>query len=936
MGRILNMGYGIFFLYLSVFWLLLLPVSGYAQPVAWGGGWRTLSSEHFEIHFQEGLQEMALRCLSIAEGVREELLLWFRSAPQGPVHMVLSDETDFANGWATPLPFAQIRLFVPNPEDAGSLEHYDEWMHILIRHEYAHILHMELGQGVVSMGRRILGRFPLLFPHALTPTFLLEGVAVYLETDSKAGYGRLQGSHYAAMMRLEVEEGHWKDMQEVVTDLRKWPLGKAYLYGAFFVEYLVSEYGEEAVVAFLHRQSGELIPFFTLQAQARRVFGKSFSGLWQDFRKAMEIRFGEEAVSAEARDHRILPSGNLFLQVAAAREDDFFLVKDNGQDRRELLHYGGDGVKAWMRVRPLRDLSVAEDGRLAASRLVSRPDGRMFHDIFLHTPSEGWKRLTHGMRFHRVRWLAGGRQLLAVRQVSGRSELHLVDLEGKNRLLWRGESGCVLGALDPDPEGLQVVASVKRAGQGWNLEILDLRTLTWQPLTQTLAMENEPSFLPDGRILFSADYDGRYEIHVLDPRTGATEQWTQTPGGAFRPRWAGRQGLMFQTYTAQGYRLIQIQHPKVLKTFSRDFRMGLRDYPLVFQEPVKGREEKAYTPWSSLRPRYWFPVWLFDDDTSQLGFLTSGSDALGRHAYTLQATWDVKNDLANGRFTYVCDNRWSLMLERSHGFSRFSWNGESLDLRQQKDRATLQRNHALYFLENRVAVHAGMVHERDTWIRAWPGMRLRDVNTNLVGLGITFQDEEFYLETPGVGWGMYADLVVESHDLLPGDYKGPVVQGQIRKTWDLPGRSTLEARLAGGYADKEGRPFHMGGVRIWEEGRLFGRDEATLRGYPRSVQWGNVYAAQRLTFYPWLYRMERNLSLMPLGLGDISAGVFVDSGSAWEEGESMRQLTGAGLELRMELVLGYRIVAPLILGYARGLDSDLGENQFYTLLGFSF
>jgi hypothetical protein len=50
----------------------------------------------------------------------------------------------------------------------------------------------------------------------------------------------------------------------------------------------------------------------------------------------------------------------------------------------------------------------------------------------------------------------------------------------------------------------------------------------------------------------------------------------------------------------------------------------------------------------------------------------------------------------------------------------------------------------------------------------------------------------------------------------------------------------------------------------------------------------------------------------------------------------MRQLTGAGLELRMELVLGYRIVAPLILGYARGLDSDLGENQFYTLLGFSF
>ncbi|TYT76214.1 PD40 domain-containing protein [Desulfobotulus mexicanus] len=907
-----------------------------ALSVAWGGDWKTLKSEHFEIHFEDGFQEMARRCLAIAEGVHLELLPFFGSGPVKRTHIVLSDDTDFSNGWATVLPYGRIRLFVAAPSDPGSLESYDEWLHLLIRHEYVHILHMEMGRGAVNAGRKIFGRFPLLFPHVLTPVFLLEGMAVYFESDAVAGYGRLQGSHYAAQMALEVRNGNWKDLQEVVVPLRNWPINKAYLYGAFFIDYLISVYGKDAVAEFLYRQSGELIPFFTLNFQAKRVFGKIFPALWEDFRLAMEERFADGHSEGEGMEERMLPSGNFFHQVTAVAGDDFFLVEDSGKDRRRLFRYTEKGREPIMALRPLSDMDVAEDGRLAVSRILRSVDGRVFHDIFIHMPEVGWKRLTRNQRFSRVRWMPSGESLLVSRQQAGLSELYFLDMEGSMRLLWRGSEGDVLGAFDVDAAGERLVAGLKRAGQGWNLEIMDLATGGWSGLTSTPFMENQPSFMPDGRILFSADYDGVYNVYVMDTETGMLEQWTRSSGGAFSPGFAGNKGLYYQAYTADGFRLMRVDHPAALKAFPKEDVAGEKISPFLFDAIENLGSERKYSPLQSLRPRYWFPVWLSSGESSQLGFETHGSDALDRHSYGLMAAYDMKNDLVNGSLTYACDNRWLLLLDRSHRFGEVRVGEVFWDYTIREDRVTLQRNHLLNFFEDRLALHGGLVHERDTLVDAPSVFSRVSMESNLAGMALTFRDEEHYIHVPGIGWGFYGELIAESNEILDSDYKGAVVQGAIRKIWNLPGPRTLGVRLAGGYADQEAKPFRIGGTRTGEEMRLFGRNEAVLRGYPRSVQTGNIYAAQRLSLTSMLFRVERNWSLMPFGLGDISGSIHVDSGSAWDEGRAMRQLTGAGLELHVELVLGYHFTAPLVLGYARGLDKDLGEDQFYTALGFSF
>ena len=106
--------------------------SVHAEPVAWDGpgaaGWLTRSSEHFIVHYPKGedYDALASRSLGIAEQVYSELLPFFSSAPELKTHLVVSDDHDIANGWATFFPYPQIRLYLTPPYELSGLQNFDD------------------------------------------------------------------------------------------------------------------------------------------------------------------------------------------------------------------------------------------------------------------------------------------------------------------------------------------------------------------------------------------------------------------------------------------------------------------------------------------------------------------------------------------------------------------------------------------------------------------------------------------------------------------------------------------------------------------------------------------------------------------------------------------------------------------------------------------
>lgn len=923
--------------------LVLFSAEVWALPVAWDetdDRWLSRHSEHFDIHYRQGYEDMAQHALDIAEQVHTELVPFFGQAPETPTQLVLTDEVDYSNGWATPVPFAQIRLFASPPEDVAGLEHMDEWLHGLIRHEYVHTLHMELQRGATEGLRSIFGRIAWFFPHVFIPSTFSEGLAVYLETDHDKGYGRLDSSYYAMQMRMEVLAGS-DTLDKAVIPLRDWPTGKAYLYGAYFIGYLAETYGDDTVALYLTRYSGEPIPYFFQNSKARRVFGKDFEQLWADYQQWLNRHFADDIkqLSVNTQEGEALPFSAGYQRVTATSADALWLVSNNSEDISELtrldLSSTDAEAKSMEMIRGATDMDIRDDGMVAISRILPYASGRAINDVFIWSDDHGLQRLTEQMRLRKVRWSADGQSLFASRKDKGNSEIWQLTLDGQATLLWQSQPQQVLGDFDVCADGLTLVASMKMPGQGWNLARYDLHENDWQLLTDTRATENSPECQADGSILYSADYDGVYNLYSLTPDSGDVQQWTRMLSGAFAPHSFG-QGLIFQAYTAEGFQLSVLRKPQArqmeaLAHFNIADKQARYDYPVVVVNPVTTTETE-YSPWSTLRPHYWLPLWETSNHSSKIGMNTGGSDALGRHTYDLTLSWDTRQEWADFTATYLYDNRWQAFWSRSHEIHDLNLTTPDDWYVVQEDTVSLQRRYLMTAFEDRLQWHLGLTAEHNSIARRQSWMpSIQGLEETLAGTAFSYDSRMSLRNVHGVAWGTYADLVYESNDVLNSDYEGGILQGQWHRAFDLPGRHTVSLGVMGGVADEGAEAFTLGGLDS-EETMLFGRDQFGLPGYESATQFGHKYYIGEVSYTAWLDRVEENYGLIPLGFGDISARLWYREGSAWFRNQHNDSLAAVGAELNIDVVLGYRLVLPLSLGYAKGQHDTLGDKQVYVRL----
>src|SRR5215210_3593844 len=74
--------------------------------------WRTITTDHFYIHFHQGEEELAQRAAGYAERAHERLVPLLGWSPRGRTNLILTDHVDVANGSAIPFPDKRIEVFV--------------------------------------------------------------------------------------------------------------------------------------------------------------------------------------------------------------------------------------------------------------------------------------------------------------------------------------------------------------------------------------------------------------------------------------------------------------------------------------------------------------------------------------------------------------------------------------------------------------------------------------------------------------------------------------------------------------------------------------------------------------------------------------------------------------------------------------------------------
>ena len=106
---------------------------------------RTLPTEHFVIYFHQGEERLAQRLAAIAEETWRALERPLGVTPPRLTHVVLADQTELANGYATPLPYDTIVIYTVC---AVRIEFdFDDWLRLVFTHEFTHIVHLDRSEG---------------------------------------------------------------------------------------------------------------------------------------------------------------------------------------------------------------------------------------------------------------------------------------------------------------------------------------------------------------------------------------------------------------------------------------------------------------------------------------------------------------------------------------------------------------------------------------------------------------------------------------------------------------------------------------------------------------------------------------------------------------------------------------------------------------------
>ena len=119
--------------------------------------WRTIKTRHFYVHFNPNTEPLARRLAADAERAYEQLSHEMHP-PRGMIDLVLSDDVDFSNGFATPYPTPRIVVYAAPPVSESALRYTNDWAQSVVTHELTHIFHLDRTRGIWSLGQHVFGR----------------------------------------------------------------------------------------------------------------------------------------------------------------------------------------------------------------------------------------------------------------------------------------------------------------------------------------------------------------------------------------------------------------------------------------------------------------------------------------------------------------------------------------------------------------------------------------------------------------------------------------------------------------------------------------------------------------------------------------------------------------------------------------------------------
>ncbi|HEX8696259.1 MAG TPA: hypothetical protein VF746_27825 [Longimicrobium sp.] len=976
---------------------VLAPLTAARAQVPPDERWRVLDTEHFRVHFTPGLDSLAGRAAVRAEAAYAELREALIRPPGGRIDLVVTDNADFANGFANTFPRNRVVVFAHPPVDDPGLAFFDDWLDLVITHELAHVFHLDYARGVPRAIRSVFGRIPLSFPSPTVPRWTTEGLATWLESRLTRA-GRVRGTMQEMALRTAVLEGRFFEIDRASGDPASWPGGNAaYFYGAMFLDWLAEREGGEAAGEFVRTYGGRVVPFLVDRA-ARKAYGVSFSRAWDEWERELQGRYRALADSLRARgltEPEVLTTAGYYARFPRWSPDGRRIAFSayTGRDEPSTRVIEADGRVRVLAPRTLLAASAweASGGSLVTSMVDLVDPYRQYADLYRIAGDGDVDRLTRGARLTEVDVARDGR-IAAVRSAPGTNQPVVLAAPGAE------PAPLVEASLDVhwayprwSPDGTRIAISRWRRGGRYDVVVLDAASgRVAAEATDDRAVDMAPAWSPDGRyVLFSSDRTGISNLYAFDTRDGRLLQVTNVLTGAFEPdvspdgRW-----IAFAWYRSDGYHVARIPFDpsawRPAPPVRAEVREGEAPPPAA---PAARTAERRYSPWRSLRPTWWEPTLLTREALgTAVGAATGGHDVVERHLWA--AFGQVYGDEA--RF------------EGALGYLFRGLGNPTLGASAFQDWDVLIAAGVLAGPGDAPIPTALLERERSASVVA-TFARPRYRSYAWLSLGATVRDRKRVFDDPeqasGVtvvdpppdvgavatlGWstvraydfsisaedGVVAAASVEARRFTREIEGEDVLRGYTRlagrtqayrgfRAWGFA-RHVLAVRVAGGVdAGSRAPGFAVGGngglalaFPLSTGTGLGDTPDLPVRGYPEGSQVGDRAVAATAEYRFPIALVERGLGLVPVYLDRLWGTAFADAGTAWcveicdpvVPFEDIDMIGSVGAELGADVTFGFNVRMRLRAGVAfplsetptRGGGFTRPKPEAYFLFGQSF
>lgn len=529
--------------------------------------WKSVSTEHFRINFYDATEPVVYATWKIAEETYQALIQYYGYVLKDRINITLADYDDYSNGMAG---WTEANIVIWVPDSRFDLRSSTTWLRNVITHEMAHIISLESKKKLFG----ISADFRLETPDeritagtyfgsiSLYPAWLTEGIA-QIETE-QMGHD-CWDSRREMVLRCAALEGKLLTLEEM-GHFNHDALGSEMVYnqGFSFCKHIQMKTGAEALRTIFKIGSSMKTNLNSLFSSRT---GYSLNQLYREWADSLKMFYSDQVdyVSPEVKTIWNRGRYNLLPQVSPDGKIWGWLTSDKDDDSRTDLLFGSFDQATKLKRIPYAHSSFcfSSDSKeifYIKSRSPNR-NGSFYNDIYSYNLDSGReKRLTKDARVYSVSASPDGKGIACVRYSNSVFSLDMFDLSsGEFRNISPGISGEPFMHLSFNPSDPLMLAVSKIVNGKSRIFRMNLGNSEFSAVTPGTAQEEAPHWAEDGRIYFSADFDGTFQIYSVLPDGTDLLCHSKSTGGAFSPFGTPDKQIIFSSYSASGFSIAKLK-----------------------------------------------------------------------------------------------------------------------------------------------------------------------------------------------------------------------------------------------------------------------------------------------------------------------------------------------------------------------------------------